>query len=245
MKPEEMTIFAVNLVTIGIEDSSDMHQCIGGSIIADFGFTFKAYFYDENSALESDQGINTDAYNIIDTITRHFAKEIWLTQEMKDVINDYCFRLVLNGAVKSTDMQKEGGGIIPGYAISYNTFSIDTDTSSTTVESFAHEKLEGVTFAGNDGKTKYNWLPDVVKFVADLTAYNAITTATVGESYYVESEKSIYTVKTIDPDTSLITDSVIYALVLNDVFISVDDTAYCWLFVTDVVKTPLTTFELD
>jgi hypothetical protein len=244
-KLEDMPVYTAGLVILSLNNANDAQWAIGGATMADWGIGMKCFFYDDNSMLEDDQGATTQAYNIIDTIKNHFEKEDWLSAEMIAMVPLYGFKMMLTGIEKSTELQSQGGGIIPGYEISFDTWAIDTATSFVQPQSFAHEKLEGVTFSGDDGTTKYNWLPDVVKFVADLTAYNAMTTATVGESYYVVSEKSIYTVKTIDTVTHLITASVIYALVLNNVFISIDDTAYCWLFVTDVVKKPLTTFELD
>ena len=60
-------------------------------------------------------------------------------------------------------------------------------------------------------------------------AYNALTTATVGQRYYLTDLKQIYTVKAVDPVSGLITSSTVYAMQTNDVFVSKsDETGWTW-----------------
>lgn len=117
------------VVIIGLGDSPDMKQLSGGVTQAEWNWVIRAYFIDSNAELSPDQAFSTGSYEIIETIVNHFNFQNWLTQAFADVVTNYSFKLTYQDTVKANALQKEDGGIIPGYQIVYSSMAIDTRTA--------------------------------------------------------------------------------------------------------------------
>ena len=223
-KQKDQVVSSINLIVVELENSHDVFQCIGGVSQVELNFKIHAFFYDENSALSDDSGYNEKAYKLVDDIRRYMAATNWATTEMQNCINDYGIKFTLNGQIKSSELAISGGGIIPGYSLNYESVALDTDTDQADEKTFANQLNEGTT---TEQQIKYNWLSDINYFVADLTAYNALTTANIGDRVYISALNKIYTVLTIDNTTHFITSSSIYVMQTNDIFINKAD-GKCW-----------------
>ena len=129
---EQMPMYTVPCVVISMNDSPDEYQYIGGATAADWDFSIRSYFYDLNGGLDNDSGYNQQAYSQLDTIRRHIASEQWVNNDMITMVETYGFKLALNGTIRQTQLQQDGGGLLPGYELNYNSVAIDTDTTNIT-----------------------------------------------------------------------------------------------------------------
>lgn len=117
------------VVIVGLGDSPDMKQLSGGVTQAEWNWVIRAYFIDSNAELSPDQAFSTGSYEIIEAIVNHFNFQNWLTLAFTNVVNTYSFKLTYQDAVKANPLQKEDGGIIPGYQMVYSSMAIDTRTA--------------------------------------------------------------------------------------------------------------------
>jgi hypothetical protein len=128
--PSEMALYTMPVVILSLKDSPDIQQLSGGVTQAEWAWTIKSYFYDVNSNLDPDAGFSTEAYEIIDKIRNHISKMQWLTQDFKDIVTNYGYKLTLNGTDKAEPLQHDGG-ICPGFMINYDSIGIDRSTGFT------------------------------------------------------------------------------------------------------------------
>lgn len=133
---DQMPIYTVPVIILTVNNSPDEFQYCGGVSAVNLDWNIRAFFYDLNSMLDDDQGFSSDAYNIIDQIRKYIALGSWVTTEMQNLLINYGFKLTLNGSIKETFLQNEGG-IIPGYSLTYNSVAIDTETDSVDVVDFS------------------------------------------------------------------------------------------------------------
>ena len=196
-KLKDMPVNTLSLIIIGIGYSPDNSVNPGGAIKYDVEIIIESYFYDINSSLESDDGNSTQAYSLIDTIMQYMAKMNWQTESMKSAVANYSWKLTLNGTVKSTEMQVQGGGVIPGYAINYLSCAIDTSTTSTKDETFAHERIAGITTLNSN--IDYEWLENDITTILTNSDYNAMSTGTVGQYYFISDLLVIKKILTLNP----------------------------------------------
>jgi hypothetical protein len=144
-KPEQMSVYTMPLIIISLTDSPDMQQLPGGATQAEWGWNIKAYFYDINSALTPDDSFSSEAWNIIDVIRKHFVFQRWITQDYKDLVVNYGYKITLNGTTKADSIQMSGG-VIPGFTINFDSIGIDTSTMFTTYSTNTLQTVNEIPF---------------------------------------------------------------------------------------------------
>jgi hypothetical protein len=228
-KSDNMPAGTIGLVVISMEDATDQHQYIGGAISGNWDFKIDAYLYDPNAEMDNDDGNSTSAYDLIGKIRSYIALGDWTTATMLNAVSTFGFKLTQSGVTKNTSMQKEGGGIIPGYSLNYISTSIDISTTWTENKTFTPTVIEGVTFVGYDETIKYIWQKDCIDSITFAT-YSAATTYAVGDRYWISDKKKIYEVQAVNQTTHKVSVSIIIDMVLNTIFrILTDETnVYLW-----------------
>ena len=141
-KPEQMPVYILPCIVIELKSSPEMYQFCGGTTCANWQIGIKTYFNDYDSGLNDSTGDQTKNYEIIDTIVEHIASMQWLSDEMKGIVRNNGFKMTLNGAVQETSLAKDGGGMIPGFEINYDTIALDTNTNLTENENFATQTVD-------------------------------------------------------------------------------------------------------
>ena len=147
-KSDQMGIYILPCVVIELKSSPEMYQFCGGATCSNWQIGIKTYFNDYDSGLNDATGEQTKNYEIIDTIVEHIASMQWLSNEMKSISSTNGFKMTLNGTVQETSLAKDGGGMIPGFEINYDTIAIDTNTKLTQDESFETQTI-GATVEDN------------------------------------------------------------------------------------------------
>jgi hypothetical protein len=127
-KEENMPMYMSPLIILGINDSPDNTQLPGGVTQEEWDWTIRVYFIDANAEMSPDFGTSTDAWNIVDNITKHFNLQSWLSNAFADTVSQYSFKLTFNGIIKAQEL-KSGNGIMPGLQINYSSIGLNTDTT--------------------------------------------------------------------------------------------------------------------
>ena len=228
VKQDNMALYSIPIIILRINNSPDQYQMIGGGTMCDWEFEIGAYFYDINSELSDDSGYSASAYDLIDTIRRHIALRKWKTTAMTTITTDYNFKLTLNGIPKAATIQQENGGILPGYAINYDSVAIDPDTNWTIELTATANVLQGIEYFDNTLAPKIIWQGNVLA-VKTAAQYAALTGQNIGNRYYISDTKKIAQVLTIDvhgtPSSSTLT-----TLALNMAFFNDGNIGYCYYF---------------
>lgn len=128
-KSTELTSYNMPLVIIDLYEAPDSGQMIGGVSKIDWIVGLNTYNYMPNGYAAPDGGYSTDLLLPIDTVRRHFSKELWLTDEMKAALNDFDFRFTLTGITGADALDEDG--IVKGYKIGFDCIGFDIDTNST------------------------------------------------------------------------------------------------------------------
>lgn len=142
-KPEDMPAHTIPVIVISLKDTPDVKQLIGGATKADFGWHIKAYFYDANAGLDPDEGFSVEAYQVIEKIFNHVAKQEWLTEEFNQVCADFSYSLTLAGIGKAESLSIDSG-IIPGYQIFLDTVAINKNFGEESTMSGSMVPLENI-----------------------------------------------------------------------------------------------------
>jgi hypothetical protein len=132
------------LVIVGLGDSPDMQQLSGGVTQAEWNWVLRCYFIDSNADLSPDQAFSTGSYGIIETIVNHFNYKQWLTQAFRDVEQIYSFKINFEDVSKAPALQKNDGGMIPGYQVIYSSIALDARTSHIVYSDTTLQKVEQV-----------------------------------------------------------------------------------------------------
>ena len=210
-KPNEVQLYTMPLILIELENPDEMYQLIGGNTRADWIFTIHAYNYDYNQELSDDSGYNGLAYDYIEQITNYLGKGIWNTQAMRDIEINYNFRLTLNDGIKASNINIHDGGVIPGFGARYETVAMNNATRSITEITENSANIQGITAY----KDKLNYLEKVKDKVTN-SAYNNLTTASIGDRYWITDLRVIKKVLSIDIITHKPVTSQAITLSLND-----------------------------
>jgi hypothetical protein len=143
----DMPVHTLPCAVLQLSDSPDSEQSIGGATQYQWDWIITVYELITNAEYSPDQGYSTSLIDIIDTVRKHFAKKIWLSQEFIDLATLYSFNMNLNGLTKGQRM-KSGNGTIMSFNIHYNSTAIDADTSHTQLSDYPLQKtvLDSVSF---------------------------------------------------------------------------------------------------
>ena len=235
---EQMTAYTMPLIVYSFDQAPDAFQNLGGATMVDFTVSISCYIYDVNSGLDEDGELTEENYSVIDKVRRHFGKQIWLTNEFQDVVDKYNFRMVLNGMSASKELQKKGGGIIPGYSINFDSVALDLCTDNTEIKDFETIALRGIT------------LPEIENYILQRPFLGYMTTTvfadlTMGvvDGYYLMSDtKKLRKLLSIDETTHKPETWAEYAPVKNMILFSEDNINTGFLF--DGTNWILKTFEI-
>ena len=126
--PENFPLYKLPVLILDISESPEIDQYIGGVTRMDWNFSFKVYMYEPNPGVDIDNEYSTSLLNHIDDIRRHFTGKEILSDNYQYIIDNYNFILTLNGIDPAPAITKDGLTI--GFTISFQSTSIDTETSN-------------------------------------------------------------------------------------------------------------------
>lgn len=132
------------LICLEIENSPTYNQLPGGATKLEWDFNIYVYTLSQNSQMQPDNGFSTDLLNTVEVIRKYFAKKLYTSTEMLNIIKNYQFNLTLSGIIKADKIQSETGNYV-GFKMSYQTVAIDTDTMHTKISTEVLEYIELVT----------------------------------------------------------------------------------------------------
>jgi hypothetical protein len=144
---EDFPVHSLPCVVLSLNDSPDTEQSIGGATQYQWDWILTVFELVPNPENSPDQDYSFNLLDIIDTITRHFNKKIWLTTEFIALAANYSFNMNFNGIVKGQKL-KSGNGLIMSFNIAYNSTAIDVDTSHTQLSDSPLQKavFDGIGF---------------------------------------------------------------------------------------------------
>lgn len=127
-----------NLVLMDIQDGADSVQFPGGLTMTAYRFNFNSYNYQPDATVDDPTDFSTNLMNFIDDIRQHFSKSLpgalpisgdtnmWLTQAMTDIWNQYGFFLTFSGITGADPIDTEG--LLFGFKISFESTALDSVT---------------------------------------------------------------------------------------------------------------------
>ena len=122
--------YSGNFVLLDILDAPDSKQYPGGLTQMEWKYCFNSYNFEPDSFVDDVTGYSTDLLNFIDTIRQHFSSaqgnDGWLTDDMRNVQEQYGFQFTFGGLTVAEAVEKDG--IVMGYKIDMETTALDAAT---------------------------------------------------------------------------------------------------------------------
>lgn len=126
---DNLVAYKMPLLLLDIPDGTETGMYHGGVTHADWLFALNSYSYEPDAYGDDLSGFSTSLLNITDEIRRHFSFEVWKTQAMYDIRNNYGFRYTLSGLLPA-DALVGPQGLIMGYKIVFDSIAIDMTTAA-------------------------------------------------------------------------------------------------------------------
>lgn len=131
LKNEEMATYGMPLIILGVPDAPETSLYIGGMKRADWNAFFASYHYMPDPANDDVTGYSAGLQIIIDLITDHFAaglvNDLWITQGMRDLFNNYCYEMTLEGITHADDLGADG--MLMGWRTNFGSLALFRGTS--------------------------------------------------------------------------------------------------------------------
>jgi hypothetical protein len=153
---EGMVIFDTNLendiqaslplVVLECDDAPESAALFGGVIRMDWSFRMRIYTHEPDAFIDDDSTGSVAHLDFSDVIKNHFIKGDWLTNLMKNLTENYQFRMTYTGTYKAEALKTEDKAI-KGFTHNFETICIDTSATSTEIMTDSTQTVTGtITF---------------------------------------------------------------------------------------------------
>lgn len=124
--------YSGNFILLDIQDAQPSEQYPNGLTRMDWKFSFNTYQFEGDAMVDDNSGYATSLLNYIDMIRRHFSSglinNLWLTQGMRDVWDNYGFQFTFGGITVADALEENG--FLMGWKIDMESTALDDETSS-------------------------------------------------------------------------------------------------------------------
>ena len=133
------------LCILDVSDAPDSARLPGNGVTRmEWNFGLRIYSWEPGAYNPDDGGYSAGLLQIVDDLRNYMENEVWATQEMKDLLTDYGFRLTYMGTSKAEPLQMGEklclgykhlfGTIVVEEATAHDTYPLDIDTVSVSGE---------------------------------------------------------------------------------------------------------------
>ena len=127
---EDIT-FSLPLIVLGVDTAKSSKRLIGGITQMDFDIYVDVYTQAPDAYIDDETTASTDHLDYGDLLRNHLENEVWITQEMVDLVNNYTFRLTYSGTTKADNL-KTKDSTLKGFKHNFESICYDREIIQTT-----------------------------------------------------------------------------------------------------------------
>jgi tRNA(Leu) C34 or U34 (ribose-2'-O)-methylase TrmL len=134
--------FSLPLIVLECDEAPESAALFGGIIRMDWCFDIRVYTQEPDAYVDDNTTASTACLDYIDLIKNHFIKGVWLTNLMKNLTNDYQFRITYSGTQTASTL-KTKDKLIKGFVHRFDSIGIDNSATSTLIMTNEAQTLDG------------------------------------------------------------------------------------------------------
>ena len=127
---EDIT-FSLPLIVLGIDTAKSSKRLPGGLTQMDFDIYVDVYSQAPDAYVDDDTTDSTSHLDYGDLVRNWLENEVWATQEMVNLVNNYTFRLTYSGTTKADNL-KTKDSTLKGFKHNFESICYDRTISETT-----------------------------------------------------------------------------------------------------------------
>ena len=127
---EDIT-FSLPLIVLEVNSAKQSERLLGGVTKMCFDISFIVYSQEPDSYVDDDTTDSTSHLDYGDLVRNYLENEVWATQEMVDLVNNYDFRLTYDGTVKAPNI-KTNDTTLKGFQHNFESIAFDFAINQTT-----------------------------------------------------------------------------------------------------------------
>jgi hypothetical protein len=144
---KEDIAFSLPLIVLCIDTAKTSKRLPGGLTQMDYDIYVDVYSQAPDAYVDDDTTNSTSHLDYGDLVRNHLENEVWITQEMVDLVNNYTFRLTYSGTTKADNL-KTKDSTLKGFKHTFESICYDraiiqtidiTETAQTVVGSMEFE----------------------------------------------------------------------------------------------------------
>ena len=118
------------LVILELGDDPGGVQLGNRTTSVEYDIYMRVYNYEPNAYDSDDGGYATTQLDIIDKVRQYFENEVWQTNNMVNLTNNFAFRMEYQGRTKAEPLQADET-LVMGYKLHFASMAYDLGTDST------------------------------------------------------------------------------------------------------------------
>jgi hypothetical protein len=123
--------FALPLIVIEIKQAPDSARLPGNGITRiDYDIVFRVYNFEPGAYNDEDGGYSASLMDFIDATRQYLCNEVWQTNEMKAITDNYGFRMEFQGIQDAEPLEGEET-LYLGQKLTFASIAFDQTTNST------------------------------------------------------------------------------------------------------------------
>lgn len=130
-KMKDDIVFSLPLIVLGIDAAKPSKRLLGGITQMDYEIYVDVYTQAPDAYVDDDTTDSTSHLDYGDLVRNHLQNEVWITQEMVDLLNNYTFRLTYAGTVPADDL-KTKDSTLKGFKHNFESICYDRSIVQTT-----------------------------------------------------------------------------------------------------------------